>query len=497
MRTILNLTAIALAALLSPIQIASRTRLDDHRPAAAPPLQNAARASIVETLGSLPLAFVENQGQVDRRVRYSARCGGMTTYFTDTAFVMQLVRREITVPRAEEFGQLEPSAKEESISGASVFLTFEGASPDVLLEGRGELPGRYNYLMGNDPSHWHTDVPAYGALRYHGLYPGVDVEVKEHAGRLEYDLLLEPGADLRRIVVRCEGAQSLSLDEDGSLVAATAAGPLTQPKPATYQIGASGEWMPVDCSFLILDEEHFGFEARSWDPHAPLVIDPGLTYSTFLGGSNQDVAFAIAVDSGGAAYVTGQTASSDFPTTPGAFDTSRNGGIYDAFVTKLDASGSALVYSLLFGGSDNELAYGLAMDGAGAACVTGWTDSSDFPTTPGAFDTSFNSREAFVTKFNPCPVTSASNYGTGWPGTLGVPTLTGSPPVLCMQTTVSIGNSLGTTTPAVLIVAFYRASIPTVFGGTLLVLPSFVLPSFFRRPAPACLMSSAVMNSAA
>src|SRR5262245_39019589 len=281
--------------------MASRGTLDGDQPAGSVP-DEVARCSVVKHLGSLPLAFVENRGQTDPRVRFSARCDGMTTYFTDTAFVMQLVRHE-RVAHSDPERELARRSEDGSLKGANVFFTFEGASPAVSLEGRDELPGRYNYFRGTDPSQWHTDVRAYSSLRYQTLYPGVDVEVKERAGRLEYDLLLAPGADLHQIVVRCEGAQSLSIDADGSLVAATAIGPLAQPKPATYQIGPSGEKLPVDCSFLILDANHFGFEASSWDPRAPLVIDPGLFYSTFLGGSNEDVAYGIAVDHAGAAYV--------------------------------------------------------------------------------------------------------------------------------------------------------------------------------------------------
>src|SRR5262245_22334895 len=240
-----------------------------------------ARDQLREGAGKLPAAFVENAGQLDEHVRFSLRQAQGTTYFTDTSFVFQLTQRERTA-------KLDTGTRRESVKGANVFLTFEGTSASVSLDGCGELAGRHNYFLGNDPSKWHRDVRTYGSLRYRGLYRGVDLEVRVHEGRLEYDLLLEPGADLHEIVVRCEGAESLSLDDSGSLVATTMLGPLTQPKPATHEIGPSGERLAIDCSFRLLDDTRFGFEASAWDEHSQLLIDPGLLWSTYLGGQDAD-----------------------------------------------------------------------------------------------------------------------------------------------------------------------------------------------------------------
>jgi hypothetical protein len=331
---------------------------------------------------------VKNQGQFDEQARFVARQGAVTTYCTGDGFVLQLVTRE----RQE-------GMEEDCVTGANAFFTFEGASRETRVQGHEELPGRFHYFRGQDPAQWHTDVPTYQKIHYEILYPGIDLELREgEPGRLEYDLILMPGADLHSVRVRCEGGDSLALDDQGALVLQTAAGALTQPRPVTYQIGPCGERIAVDCSFHIVDQTHFGFEVRSWDPQAPLVIDPGLIYSTFLGGTSDDLAFAIAVDSAGAAYVAGQTSSADFPSTPGTFDTnySDNG---DIFVTKLDAYGSALVYSTFLGGTGYDQAWAIVVDSAGATYLAGESSSADFPTTPGAVDTSFNgTNDAFVAK---------------------------------------------------------------------------------------------------
>jgi hypothetical protein len=204
-----------------------------------------------------------------------------------------------------------------------------------------------------------------------------------------------------------------------------------------------------------------------------------LLYSTYLGGTDADFAYAIAVDSAGAIYVAGETDSTDFPTTPGAFDTSNNGGTNDAFVAKLDASSSTLVYSTFLGGTHTDYADAIAVDSPGRAYVAGYTGSSSFPTTPGAFDTSYDGGgDAYVTKLQiGCPPAAWSNYGAGWPGTLGIPSFTSSAnPAIGTTITLSIGNSLGANTAGFLAIGVTQASLSTGFGGTLLLLPISIVP---------------------
>ena len=220
-------------------------------------------------------------------------------------------------------------------------MHFEGgAGPAFPIEEQ-RLPGVHNYFLGNDPERWRSNVPLHGAvLLMTGLYPGIDLRARSQDGHFEYDLLVEPGADLEQVVVTVEGADGLRLDPDGTLIIDTVLGPVRQPLPKTWQVTAAGERQEVACRYVLRGENTFGFETSDWDPDLALVVDPGLVYSTYLGGSGDDAAVAIALDATGAATVGGETDSSNFPTTPGAFDTTFNGGASsnpgDAFVTRLD-----------------------------------------------------------------------------------------------------------------------------------------------------------------
>ncbi len=218
--------------------------------------------------------------------------------------------------------------------------------------------------------------------------------------QLEYDFVVKPGADPSVIKLGFTGAQKMELDEQGQLRLHIGGGDLVQPAPTIYQ-ETNGARQIVSGDFQLNGTE-VSFRLGSYDRSKPVVIDPVLVYSTYLGGSDVEVALGIAVDSSGNAYITGSATSSDFPTTPGAFQTTnaRNG---DAFITKLNASGTALVYSTFVGGSDNDLGNGITVDSSGNAYITGSTSSTDFPTTSGAFQRVVSNRgapTAFVTKLN-------------------------------------------------------------------------------------------------
>jgi len=317
-------------------------------------------------------------------------------------------------------------------------LHLAGANPHPQVVGLDRLPGVSNYFIGRDPRHWRTNVPAYARVAYRNIYPGVDLVYYGNQGRLEYDLVVAPGATTGTIRLTVAGARQVHMDRAGNVVLRLAAGDLHQIKPAIYQ-QVDGAKQEVRGRYVVFADHTIGFHIDSYDRHKPLVIDPTLVYSTYLGGiaDNSGGAYigiadnstGIAVDGSGAAYVTGDTISSDFPTTPGAFSTTLPLTITMdrvAFVTKLAPSGGALVYSTYLGGG-NARSGGIAVDGSGAAYVTGYTYSSDFPTTPGAFSTTLpmtNHRVlmAFVTKLAPSGAAlvystylggSVFNFGTG------------------------------------------------------------------------------------
>jgi beta-propeller repeat-containing protein len=240
--------------------------------------------------------------------------------------------------------------------------------------------------------------------------------VRGEGGKLKYEFHLKPGSSVEDVRLAYRGTEGLSVGPGGELLVQTSLGVLKDAAPVSYQrIG--GERVPVESRYELKGDDGYGFAVGAYDPRYPLVIDPGLDYSTFLGGTDSDAGLDIAVREGNA-YVTGFTSSTDYPTTEGTFDTSFSGG--DAFVTKLSASGSALEYSTLLGGTTQDFGNGIAVDASGSAYVTGGTSSSDYPTTEGAFDTSFNGgfNDAFVSKLNASG--SALEYSTFLGGTGGM-----------------------------------------------------------------------------
>ncbi len=293
---------------------------------------------------------------------------GYEAFFTAGGAVLSLARPG---PAAA------PSATRDVLS-----LSFAGANPSPQVEAVGQLPGTSNYFLGSSPSQWRTDVPNYSEIVYHDVYPGVDVDFHGDAqGNLEYDFVVAPGADLSQVHVSWQGARSVASDGAGDLLIQTASGQtLTEKAPALSQT-VGGVKKAVSGQGVLNADGTVGFTASGYDPTQPLVVDPALIYSTYLGGSGNDDAYAIAVDPSGAAYVAGSTASTDFPGSPVGGAAAGSGG---AFVTKLNPAGTAVEYSAYFGAG---VAYGVAVDASGQAVVTGSTGgASNFPTTAGALE---------------------------------------------------------------------------------------------------------------
>ena len=387
--------------------------LSDTAAAAASPSHRAAAA-----LARSPVAFVENRGQLDPAVRLAARCGSTTAFFTDHGFRLSLrgeSRESLTGDESFDEVLAEDGAAgdadghadgrhAEDVAGAHVFLTFEESLADVVLRGAGQRLAPVRTYRGDDPSAWVTEAPSWTELRYEGLYAGVDLAVLERDGSLAYDLLIAPGVDPSRIVVGCEGVTGLSLDEQ-RLVLETAAGPLVQTPPLAWQVGSSGERLPVQVGFRLLGAHRYGFTVDGLSESLPLVIDPGLTWGTALGGTFADRITSVALAPDGDLVVTGTTGSPDFPTSPGAFQTSVV-GFSDAFVARLDPVGGQLRFSTFLGGTDTvifrpEVGEDVAIASDGSIVVAGEATSPDFPTTQGVFQpASSGGTDAFVASFD-------------------------------------------------------------------------------------------------
>ncbi|MGP8251921.1 MAG: beta strand repeat-containing protein, partial [Terracidiphilus sp.] len=309
---------------------------------------------------------------------------------------------------------LAPSSErlQRSVTCDAMRMQLLGASNTATPAGEERLPGTVNYFMGNDPAKWRTGIPTYAKVRYQGIYSGIDLVYYGNHRELEYDFVVAPGADPRNIRLRLGGAEHVRRAANGDLLASASGGTLTLRRPAIYQI-EDGRRIPARGEFALSAGHTVRFRLGRFDHSKPLVIDPALVYSTFFGGNGFDAAYAIAVDASGEAYIAGATSSTTFPVTPGAFQPQNNSATQNSngFVTKLNAAGTALVYSTYLGGSGDTYGAGdgiraLAVDSAGDAYVTGTAGSTDFPITPGAFQTTNKAAAnqcvtAFVTELNP------------------------------------------------------------------------------------------------
>ncbi|GIM46468.1 hypothetical protein DNHGIG_20170 [Collibacillus ludicampi] len=372
------------------------------------PISEKSKQEIWENFRNLPLLFVPNVGQTNTRVHYFARGSRYGVYFTSEEVVFTFFpgtpRRCHGHPKRFPCNKT-VSEEESSFHGIALALHFLNANPVVIPEGKHEGTGKVNYLIGNEPSKWHTNLSTYHEVVYQGLWKGVDLVFQGWNGQLKYTFVVQPGTHPDVIQLFYRGADDLSLDEMGNLQIQTPYGVLIDERPTSYQI-RDGQQVEVTSSFVVkqymTDEKVYSFQVgNDYDPQYPLIIDPDLVYSTYLGGSGSDEGSGIAVDSDGNAYITGSTSSLDFPVTPGVFSFTYRGGISDAFVTKLNSTGTALIYSTYLGGSRFDAGLDIAVDASGNAYVTGSTESSDFPTTPGAFQTTLaGGSDVFVTKLN-------------------------------------------------------------------------------------------------
>ncbi len=345
--------AFLLSALLF-LTLSSRTSL--------PPVPIKNPVSVKTAFAQLPLSFEANEGQTDSQVRYLARGAGYTIFLTEKDAVIKLQDRQ---------GE-----------GAVLRFKVAGASEHAPIDARDQLAGKSNYFIGNDPTKWRTNIPMFSQVRYADVYPGVDLVYHGNQRQLEYDFVVAPGAEPRAITLNCEGADKIEINHEGDLVLRMAEKEVLFRKPLVYQELNSVK-REVAARYVLKEKLGVGFEVAQYDTTKPLVIDPVLAYSTYLGGSGNETAQAIAVDATGSAYAAGYTNSLNFPVTAGAYQTtfaSNNGlGNPDGYVAKLNPAGNAIVYATYLGGTCTDIIYGIAVDAAGEAYVTGQSGSGFNP----------------------------------------------------------------------------------------------------------------------
>jgi hypothetical protein len=358
-----------------------------------------AQARILDSYGKLPLSFEANHGQTDARVKFLSRTGGYTLFLTGDEAVLTLSAKKTSTNKPKIMGAALPVQSRIAAPkvGGVLRMKPHNANPTAKVMGTDELAGTSNYFIGNDPAKWRSNVPTYAKVKYEGIYSGIDLVYYGNQRQLEYDFIVAPGADPHRIQFDVCGAKRIRQDEHGDLVLKMDEDEIRWQKPVVYQ-EKDGTRQLVAAHYIITNTNRVAFELAKYDASRPLYIDP-LIYSTYLGGSGDDSAWAIAVDSSGNAYITGSTYSTDFPTMNPLQPA--YGGNLDAFVAKLNPSGSALVYSTYLGGSLFDSATGIAVDSSGNAYVTGGTESTDFPTMNPLQPANGGYFDAFVTKLNP------------------------------------------------------------------------------------------------
>jgi len=367
----------------------------------------------------LPLSFERNVGQTDGSVAYVAHGAGGTVFLTSTEAVLALaapatdtVGLTATVP----MGGRVPAHPDAPSRVSVIRLSFPGAAAAPRIEGQDPLTGTANYFMGSDPTQWRTGVPTFAHVTYHDVYPGISLMYHGDHNALEYDWQVAPGADPRPIRLSVSGARGLSLDAQGDLVLRTDTGTLVQHIPHAYQGDGRGRH-DVGARYTLAGPGQVGLALDAYDGSQPLVIDPVLNYSTYLGGSGDDRGNGITVDGAGSAYVTGRTSSPNFPTSAG-FGPAGSNDL--AFVSKFSADGRSLVYSDYLGGTSGSVGDAVAVDVSGNAFVAGLTGATDFPTTPGAYQTTFGGySDVFVAKVNPTGTALLYSTYIGGPGNDG------------------------------------------------------------------------------
>ncbi|MFZ0521125.1 MAG: choice-of-anchor D domain-containing protein [Candidatus Acidiferrales bacterium] len=388
-----------------------------------PPPSPAQNAQWTREYGKLPLAFEANHGQTVPEVHYLAHGQGYQLFLTSQEAVLALQRRPARgAPPTKSASLLLARRKPNAMLTASTLrMHFDGANPTAEISGTTPLPGRVNYFIGNNPEKWHTNIPSYEAVRYRGIYPGVDALFYGRGQTLEYDFVVAPGADPKVIALSVAGARKLKLDSQGDVVMSVTGGTVVLQKPFIYQ-ETSGVRREIAGNYSIAHDRQIHFSVGAYDHTQPLTVDPLLNYSTYVGGENFDSAAGIALDTAGDAYIAGVTTSTTYPQlNPISGTAPSDVPEKTVFVSELNPTGTALLYSTYLGGSGNgsfgEAATAIAVDTASPpnVYVTGFTFSPDFPVStvllpyqgqPGPAGTS-SGGSAFITKLAPSASGSA------------------------------------------------------------------------------------------
>jgi hypothetical protein len=325
---------------------------------------------------NLPIAFEPNRGQFAPGAQFGARSGGALVEITGHAVQFQL-------------------------GGEPIRMTWKRGRASTVTSGMDRLPGPAIYFVGNDSTLWASGIPTYKKVLIPKIYKGVDLVVYGTNAQLEYDLNLAPGANLQDIILQFSGIQRMTISKEGNLILQDGDASLVQHQPHAYQLIGDRK-TPVRAKYVLRGRFAVGFELADYDRSKPVTIDPELSFSTLFGGGGSDVVQGITVGPGGNVYLVGTTSSLNFPVA-GAYENTNSNGQDHIFVTKLDPTGSTVLFSTYLGGSGTESGNAIALDTSEAVYIAGSTTSSDYPTTLGAVrqgDTAHGFSDVAITKLS-------------------------------------------------------------------------------------------------
>lgn len=386
----------------------------------------------IQNICKLPLYFIQNNGQMDQKVKFYGKTSRHSTFFTKRGIYLSLASNQHSISHGKEIKRKNlltvnqipelwntgkgtwQAATIRNPQPEMIKLTYLGTNKNPEIIAEDQLEGKINYLLGSNPETWKTNIPTYRTVVYREVYKNIDMRFYGNSRQIEYDIVVKPGANPSCVQLAYEGIRGLQLAKEGDLEIILEEGKCIQKKPYIYQ-EIEGKKIEVEGRFEIKESKIksknikskvknlqfiYGFRVASYDKRYPLVIDPILVYSTYLGGSGEDVGNGITIDTSGNVYVTGVTGSNNFPADTTLFGS--NAGDTDAFVTKLSASGS-LIYSTYLGGSSTDGGEGIAVDTSENVYITGFTISPDFPApiASAPFRSHAGDFDAFVTKLDP------------------------------------------------------------------------------------------------
>ena len=348
--------------------------------------------------GKIPLYFIPNEGQVDEEALFYAKASRYTLWLTKEGLVFDSARRikkeNAKSMRLSSRDKYNPENFKYDRDVSRLIFINANTKPEVVP--LNDIEHKVNYFIGDDESKWRTNIQTSSSVLYRELYPYIDLKVYGVEQQIEYDFVVNPGGEVFDISFEYKDVKKTRIGKEGNLVITTEFGVLEHGKPVCYQV-VGGERVKVEAKFKKIKNNTYGFSVGEYNKNYELIIDP-LVYSSYLGGSDEERCYDIAVDSEGAAYVIGATYSANFPYKDPLQGSYAHYG--DAFITKVDPSGNALIYSTYLGGFDTDWGYGIAVDSKGAVYVAGGTSSASFPIKNPIQENLAGGWDAFISKIN-------------------------------------------------------------------------------------------------